>query len=68
MTFIALAAAQADPYVDEFLKSDFYGPILNDMKLESFEPAQSCCDKLKVRFLAYFGNYDVIMALKQNDS
>ena len=50
MTFIALAAAQADPYVDEFLKSDFYGPVLSDMKLENFEPAQSCCDKLKVGF------------------
>ena len=58
MTFIALAAAQADPYVDEFLKSDFYGPILNDMKLENFEPAQSCCDKLKVRLARFFNNYD----------
>lgn len=45
------AQSAADPYVDEILKSDFYGPILDEMKLadDTVAPiADSCCATLKM--------------------
>jgi len=50
-TTVTAQSAAADPYVDEILKSDFYGPILDEMKLsdEAVSPIdESCCDTLKM--------------------
>ena len=53
LCMIAASTVQAqanDPYVDEILKSDFYGPILDEMKLAdaAVSPAQTCCTTIKV--------------------
>ena len=53
LCMIAASTVQAqanDPYVDEILKSDFYGPILDEMKLAetAVSPTQNCCTTIKV--------------------
>jgi len=49
MVMIASAfAASADPFTDDVLKSDFYGPIEHGMKSHAAVPAKSdCCAKIK---------------------
>jgi len=46
----SVQAQAIDPYVDEILKSDFYGPILDEMKLGNVavSPTQNCCTTIKV--------------------
>jgi len=66
----SVQAQAMDPYVDEILKSDFYGPILDEMKLadSAVSPAQTCCTTIKTwgDIGLFAGRFDVVDSHEHN--
>jgi len=66
----SVQAQAIDPYVDEILKSDFYGPILDEMKLGNVavSPTQNCCTTIKTwgDIGLFAGRFDQVNSQEHN--